>query len=75
MSIFRPAFSAVIRRNLVRPCVYQAKNVYIARQYATKIEPTKKSSATKLLLFGVSFSLFKFLSIFIKSQIFSTFRD
>lgn len=54
MSLFRPAFTTIFTRNLARYNLLQAKNLNIARQYATKIEPAKKTSTKKLLMIGVS---------------------
>lgn len=51
--LLRKAFSSVLIRNVVRYNTLQPRNVNLLRQYATKIEPKKKSSM-KLLIIGVS---------------------
>lgn len=54
MSLFRPAFTTVFTRNIARYNLLQPRNLNAVRQYATKIDPVKKSSSMKLLLIGVS---------------------
>lgn len=42
-----------LARNVTRYAVFQPRNLNLIRQYATKIDQPKKTSALKLLLIGV----------------------
>jgi hypothetical protein len=43
-----------VMRNLARYTLLQPRNINYIHQYATKIDPPKKSSHFKLLLIGVT---------------------